>query len=237
VDHQEFFASPGAYNFTETDISTFVTGGMIGNGLFTLFARKIFSPATATYQFIGETNVAGRLLLRYDYQVSLLVSNYLIKSLGEAKVGYHGSFWADSKTFDLVRLDIQADDIPYAVGVLAAATRIDYGPVRIGAPMFSAAERRNDDALSTIGKIATTSPSRTVKSTSRFRYLIRCASHLTLGSASTSGKSRFLRAWSSQPSSKPCSIPTSPVEAIVCAPEWRPTSNTRALCWFPRARS
>jgi hypothetical protein len=107
---------------------------MIGNGLFTGFTREIFSPSTATYQFIGENNVAGRLLLRYDYQVSLLVSHYSIKNLGEAAiVGYHGSFWADPKTFDLVRLDIQADDIPYAVGVLAAATRIDYGPVRIGA--------------------------------------------------------------------------------------------------------
>jgi hypothetical protein len=133
ADHQEFFASPGAYNFNETDISTFVTGGMIGNGLFTGFAREIFNPSTATYQFTGTTNVAGRLLLRYDYQVSLLVSNYLIKSLGEAKVGYHGSFWVDPKTFDTVRLDIQADDIPYAVGVVTAITRIDYGPVRIGA--------------------------------------------------------------------------------------------------------
>jgi hypothetical protein len=133
ADHQEFFASPGAYNFTETDISTFVTGGLIGNGLFTGFAREIFSPSRATYQFIGEANVAGRLLLRYDYQVSLLVSNYRLKSLGEAIVGYHGSFWTDPKTFDTVRLDIHADDIPYAVGVLAASTRIDYGPVRIGA--------------------------------------------------------------------------------------------------------
>jgi len=132
ADHQEFFASPGAYNFTETDISTFVTGGMIGNGLFTGFAREIFSPSKATYKFIGETNVTGRLLLRYDYQVSLLVSNYQLKSLGEAIVGYHGSFWADPKTFDLVRLEIQADNIPFAIGVVAAATRIEYGPVRIG---------------------------------------------------------------------------------------------------------
>lgn len=133
ADHQEFFASPGAYNFTETDISTFVTGGMIGNGLFTGFASEVFSPAKATYQFAGETNTAGHLLLRYDYKVSLLVSNYHVQSLGEAIVGYHGSFWADPKTFDLVRLDIQADDIPFGIGVVAAATRIDYGPVRIGA--------------------------------------------------------------------------------------------------------
>jgi hypothetical protein len=133
VNGQEFFASPGAYNFAETDISTFVTGGMIGNGLFAQFAREVFNPALPTYRFAGETNVAGRPLLRYDYQVSLLLSNYLLKCIGEAKVGYHGSFWADPKTFDLVRLDIQADDIPYAVGVVTAVTRIDYGVVRLGA--------------------------------------------------------------------------------------------------------
>jgi len=92
VNGKEFFASPGAYNFAETDISTFVTGGMIGNGLFTLFAREVFSPSAATYQFAGESNVGGRTFLRYDYRISVLLSNYLLKCLGEAKVGYHGSF-------------------------------------------------------------------------------------------------------------------------------------------------
>jgi hypothetical protein len=40
--------------------------------------------------------------------------------------------WADAKTLDTVRLDIQADDIPPELGLAAATTRIDYGPVHIG---------------------------------------------------------------------------------------------------------
>ena len=51
VDGKEFFAWPGARNFTETEMSTFVAGGMIGNGVFTLFARGISDPAIASYQF------------------------------------------------------------------------------------------------------------------------------------------------------------------------------------------
>jgi hypothetical protein len=133
VDSKEFFAKPGAYNFVETDIYTFITDGMIGNGVFSLFAREVFNPSIPTYRFAGETNVGGRPLLRYDYQVSPLLSNYSIKCLAAARVGYHGSFWSDPKTLDTMRLDIQADDIPFEVGVVAAGTRIEYGPVRIGA--------------------------------------------------------------------------------------------------------
>src|SRR5215831_20529358 len=44
VDGREYFAWPGARNFTETELSTFVNGGMIGNGIFALFARDIFNP-------------------------------------------------------------------------------------------------------------------------------------------------------------------------------------------------
>ena len=134
VDGREFFARPGARNFAETKLSTFVTGGMIGNGVFSLFARDIFNPAIASYQFAGESNDAGRPLLRYDFQVTLLLSGYRLETLrGEARVAYSGSIWADPKTLDTVRLDIRADHIPPALGVSAATNRIDYSSVRIGA--------------------------------------------------------------------------------------------------------
>jgi hypothetical protein len=134
VDGKEFFAWPGARNFTETEMTTFVTGGMIGNGVFTSFAREVFNPTHTGYQFAGESNDTGRPLFRYDYQVTLLVSGYRLKTIhGEAVVAYHGSIWADAKTLDTVRLDIQAEGIPLQLGVAAASTRIDYSTVRIGA--------------------------------------------------------------------------------------------------------
>jgi hypothetical protein len=133
VDGKEFFAWPGARNFTETEMSTFVRGGMIGNGIFALFARAIANPATASYRFAGESDDAGRRLLRYDFRVTLLSSGYRLKTLrGEATVPYSGTIWADMKTLETVRLDIQAEDIPPELGVSVAITRIDYSPVRVG---------------------------------------------------------------------------------------------------------
>jgi hypothetical protein len=134
VDGREFFAWPGARNFTETDLSTFAAGGMIGNGIFSLFARDIFDPAIAGYHFAGGDGDGGRPLLRYDFQISLLLSGYRLKTIrGEARVPYSGSIWADAKTLDTVRLDIQADSIPPELGVAAANIRIEYNAVRIGA--------------------------------------------------------------------------------------------------------
>src|SRR5581483_7866338 len=134
VDGREFFAWPGARNFAETELSTFVTGGMIGNGVFALFAHDIFNPAVAGYTFAGEVESAGRKLWRYDFEVSLLSSGYRLKTnRGSARVAYKGSIWADEKTLDTVRLDIEGEGIPPGLGVSAATNRIDYSMVRIGA--------------------------------------------------------------------------------------------------------
>ena len=134
VDGREFFARPGARNFAETEMSTFVSGGLTGNGLFSIFARNIFDPAKTSYQFVGETSDSGRPLLRYDFKVSLLSSGYQLKTTGgQARVPYSGTIWADSKTLDTVRLDIKAESIPPELGVWSAGDRIDYGRVQIGA--------------------------------------------------------------------------------------------------------
>jgi hypothetical protein len=133
VEGKEFFSRPGARNFEETRLSAFVNGGMIGNGMFALFTRAIFASDIATYTFAGKQNVEGQDLLRYDYQVSYLNSGYTIMTnLGKAKVAHFGSFWADPKTWQAVRLDVHADDIPPRLGVADATTRIDYARVRIG---------------------------------------------------------------------------------------------------------
>jgi hypothetical protein len=133
VDGREFFAVPGAYNFAEPDVTTFSAGGMIGSGLFVGFARNIFNSALAGYQFAGETNDAARPMLRYNYQVPFLLNTFKLRTtFGEADVGYSGFFWADARSFDVARLDIQADDIPPNLGLVSTDTRIDYAWFHIG---------------------------------------------------------------------------------------------------------
>ena len=94
----------------------------------------MFNSNNPVYHFIGEEKVDGVTLLRFDFRVSQLVSRYEVGTqFGTAIVGYHGSFWADPKTFDAVRLDVSGDDIPPYLGIDEVGDRIDYAPVRIGA--------------------------------------------------------------------------------------------------------
>jgi hypothetical protein len=134
VDGDELFAFPGNHDFRKMALRELATGGLIGNGSFSLLANDVFTANVAVYHFIGEEKLDGRALLRFDFRVSELVSGYEVgTNRGKAKVGYHGSFWADPRTYDAVRLQIFADDVPPYLGIDQVGNRIDYAPVRIGA--------------------------------------------------------------------------------------------------------
>ena len=67
----------------------------------------------ARITYVGEVTKNKQRLLQWDYEVPQLLSGYLLRvGSHEAIVGYHGSFWADPKTLDLLRLEVQADEIP-----------------------------------------------------------------------------------------------------------------------------
>jgi hypothetical protein len=133
VNGKELYAHAGEHNFEEREISEFGKGGLIGNGSFSLFAHDVFATNVPSYQFIGEEQMEGHALLRFDFTVPQFISGYQVgTNFGVANVGFHGSFWADPKTFDAVRLDIIADDVPHYTGLSDASNRVDYARVRIG---------------------------------------------------------------------------------------------------------
>jgi hypothetical protein len=75
--------------------------------------------------------------VRYDFVVPMFMSGYTIRVKDrKRRVGYHGSFWADSETHELVRLEMTADDIPPSLGVVSANDAMEYERVRIGASDF-----------------------------------------------------------------------------------------------------
>ena len=43
-----------------------------------------------------------------------------------------GSFWADPETFELLRVEIHADDIPPTLPIRDVVTRLEYARMRIG---------------------------------------------------------------------------------------------------------
>ena len=133
LDGHEMFAWPGSKKFEEVDITKLITNGAIGNGNFGTHARALFETRSATFQYLGETDFAGKKAIRFDYNVPQMLSGYRLRVReASAIVGYHGSFYADPHTFDMVRIQVVADDIPPELLLASADVKIDYALARIG---------------------------------------------------------------------------------------------------------
>jgi hypothetical protein len=95
---------------------------------------------------VGEVDFKGRKAHQWKFTVPQLVSRYTLRvDLREAVVGYHGSFWADADSLDLLALESYADDIPAHLALEAASDEVEYAPAKIGEDVFllpSVAEMR-----------------------------------------------------------------------------------------------
>jgi hypothetical protein len=133
VDNREMFAWPGSKKFSDKDISDLVGGGAIGNGNFGLLAKAVFLTNAARYTYGGEVTLRDRPAHRFDYVVPLLNSGYSIRvPPNSARVGFHGQFWIDRETLDLMRLEVYADDIPPEIGLSETSDFLEYERVPIG---------------------------------------------------------------------------------------------------------
>lgn len=131
VNGQELFSWPGARKFEDRDLTDMV-GGTIGNGDFAIFTKVVFL-GSATLVYDGEEERDGRRLIRFRYHVARLNSGYRLR-VGEAQgiAGYEGRAWVDQRTFDPVRLEVHANDIPLNVPLRDVNNWVEYAPVEIG---------------------------------------------------------------------------------------------------------
>lgn len=138
VDGNELFAWPGSRKFQDTKIIDMVKGGAIGNGNFALHAKSVFQSNAPRFTYMGErVREDGKASLRWDFVVPQPRSGYGLRSGGEeAVVGYHGSFWVDPVSLDVLRLEIYADDIPARLKIASAADAVDYARVNLGEESF-----------------------------------------------------------------------------------------------------
>jgi VWFA-related protein len=137
VGGRELFAWPGARRIDETDLGKLVQTGVFANGNFGTFARAIFLTNTAQFEYAGETQLDGRSATQFRYRVSSGASDYRIRvKQQEAAVGYHGDFWVDAQTLDLLRLEVKADDIPAVLNLGFADNAINYAHTGIGGGDF-----------------------------------------------------------------------------------------------------
>jgi hypothetical protein len=134
VGPRELYAWPGAREFEEKEIGEFVKGaGAISTGSFALHARAVFLSPGPQFTWRGEESKKGAHTYRCDYQVKRASSNWSLHiGARQGIVGYHGSFWVDRHTLDVLRLEVTADDIPPDLAVESVANVIEYRRIRIG---------------------------------------------------------------------------------------------------------
>lgn len=134
---KELYASPGARNFGEEGATSFISTGMMGDGVFAAHVHSIFVSDGALITYRGE-DIAGRdrgwaRAVKYDYRIPRMQSGWSVKvSGGSGIVGEKGSFWADPETFELLRFEVYADDIPSSLPVSEVSIMSNFARMRIG---------------------------------------------------------------------------------------------------------
>ena len=137
VAGRELYSWPGADGFEERSLGELVGFGSLSTGSFAVTAHNVFLTDAARFNFRGREVIEGKSLLRYDFQVSLFQSGFTLRdSRQEIEVPYKGSCWVDPETFDLVRLETEAVDIPPELEISKAITRVDYAPVTLDGNVF-----------------------------------------------------------------------------------------------------
>ncbi len=130
---KELFASPGDRKFSEEHPISYVGSGILGTGLFGGYLKDILLNESVSNVYKREEEIGGRRLARYDYRLPLMWSENTIHLLeGSGTVGLHGSYWVDAQTYDVMRLELVADDIPPTLLITQAETSIDYAPTTVG---------------------------------------------------------------------------------------------------------
>jgi hypothetical protein len=133
VDGKEIFAWPGSKQFEDKDVRAMVPTGTFGTGDFALHERAIFVSRAAAFEARGQQNLEGRPAMRFDFSVPRPVSGYQIRIDDfQTIVGYHGSFYVDPSSLDLIRLEIAGDDLPPELKLKSISDRMDYARAQIG---------------------------------------------------------------------------------------------------------
>jgi hypothetical protein len=137
VGHGEIFSWVGASKFVDTGIDHVVRNGPIGTGFFGGYLMVIFETDAKKFTFESEIAVNGRSLFEYSFQVMKSDSHYKVRlDTSWIYVAYSGTFQVDPETDDLVRMTIQAADLPPATGECMSTTTMEFEMVRIGDDQF-----------------------------------------------------------------------------------------------------
>ena len=128
----EIFSWVGASRFDDRSIFQMV-GGPMQTGAFGGFLSVIFKQDVRKFTFERSTEVEGRRLMEYSFQVPRNNSSYRVEIPGSSvKTGYTGTVLADPATREVVRLTVRAANLPVAANACEISTNLALQMVEIG---------------------------------------------------------------------------------------------------------
>jgi len=136
VGGRELFGWPGASRFEESEMRDLVTTGAFSTGGFVLHARAIFLGDGTSFRSVGAEELEGVPAWRFNYATPQFRSGYQIRNPSKgvtATVAYQGSIWARKDNLELLRISIEAEDIPPEIEIDYASDRLEYQTALIGA--------------------------------------------------------------------------------------------------------
>jgi hypothetical protein len=132
VGNKELYGRPGERRFQSRTLADLVGKGTTSTGQLGILAKHVFLTSTAQHAYKGASEQDGRRVHEYQYEVAPERSSYRLRNgNAESAVGFQGAFWFDAETLDLIRLEVQAFDIPEKLGLAEANTSLGYARVAI----------------------------------------------------------------------------------------------------------
>ena len=117
-----------------TDKAMQELGGSWSTGEFASTLLDIFNPSTgAEFQSGGSSPIAGSIAQVYDFQVQSENSHWRVQAGSQTLApAYKGSVWVDPNTARVLRIEIQARNLPPDFPMDTIESAVDYSFVTIG---------------------------------------------------------------------------------------------------------
>ncbi len=133
ANNSELYAWPGAKQFEEGNLGRFVGAGMISSGNFGTAIKSVLLDNVSTIRFRGDDEILGRHARHWDYTIPYNLSRWTVTTEGHSgRVSEAGSFWVDSETLELLRLESNAGDIPPDLRISSIQNTLGYARMRVG---------------------------------------------------------------------------------------------------------
>jgi hypothetical protein len=124
---EEIYSWPGDPTFSSKNLFQLVGTGILADGLFRTFAANVFIDNGAVVKAAGEGIIEGKKAFRFTYSVPSLQGRWELNWNGaQGLLGEQGAFWVDQSDLSLLRLEIEAVDIPINLPVESLTITIRY---------------------------------------------------------------------------------------------------------------